>query len=917
MARKSSSHYEFSIPGDELEHHRIQLEHNLQNTDLSLHLSSVPDEDDGVNESVEYPRHNSAPEHLGLASFEQHSRENIDFDGHSHLHAWSIHDDEGINPYDAQTMSTVAHHASAITMTAGLARGGRREPSISGAEYDPERPLQDIMAVMGSKISIGDVYGHSKSRNTIPSRQQATTADYDFSAPDSIPVDAISMAARLRSPKATDGGSDVEAERSQDISRPKLSETLQRVGFSPRRPRSVQSRVSQQIAHGTPEASHRYTDASLTRRSITPKARKVSTVSFDTTATPIRRHVSQPAVAQPQVKIQPPTPSASGSRFTKMARGLARDVRYAQDQWQAEDAADTTGELNHVSHTSRRSSRSRVHLPDVTGLTNAVISPAKGNMERYGVRGPGSKEVEARLVASLNALHARLAHLETENSVARRRVRELEYELEQCNRDVVRERTRIIESQDAIDVSPARAGPSTSRAKGKERRNKEADQQASKYFEIVEEKKALEALITTLRAHLTRVTSDLSSQQQLLEDLRRLRESDALSLTEKTQEINQLRTEVERLAGEIEVLRGVVEEGLNERRQVREGAADEENSHPGDLESGADDDIAEKSNSTYFSRPPTPALSMRRSAPGTPAHSNHPRAPPPSVVDSPAPSVRRFINREELDRISADLDERRSERSSNASCSSTRSSHAASLATGDNSDAEERASVVRSAQLEYAPEAPAPSSIKSHTTTRPHVRIQDEKWKGDTVGSNPPFPSINSERMERLFFSASRHNANSCRMCKGRRSHSHNSGAHQEQNNHHGPIERKEDSDEGFDEGMGRVHEVSGDLGGAPTIREILERIDRNGGVLRPVDIPPQTVLARVVHELEDEFTHFKEIYSDLAEEYKSLDCATQAAKRHVAADHLRDVIDILERKGNQIALLYDLLIFKDKPLEG
>lgn len=93
-------------------------------------------------------------------------------------------------------------------------------------------------------------------------------------------------------------------------------------------------------------------------------------------------------------------------------------------------------------------------------------------------------------MASLNTLHTRLNHLETENSIARRRVRELEYELEECKRDVVRERTRIIESQDAIDISAARiAVPSTSRAKGKERRNKDLEPPASKYFEVVQEKK--------------------------------------------------------------------------------------------------------------------------------------------------------------------------------------------------------------------------------------------------------------------------------------------------------------------------------------------------------------------------------------------------------------------------------------------
>jgi len=38
-------------------------------------------------------------------------------------------------------------------------------------------------------------------------------------------------------------------------------------------------------------------------------------------------------------------------------------------------------------------------------------------------------------------------------------------------------------------------------------------------------------------------------------------------------------------------------------------------------------------------------------------------------------------------------------------------------------------------------------------------------------------------------------------------------------------------------------------------------------------------------------------MYRELAEEYRSMDCATQVAKRHMVADHLRDVIDTIERK--------------------
>lgn len=176
---------------------------------------------------------------------------------------------------------------------------------------------------------------------------------------------------------ACDAGSHAyEADNSQDISRPKLSETLQRVGFSPRRPRSGHSRGPQPVPHEVPESTQRQVGANTSRRGATSRARK-ATVSFDTTATPIRRHASQPVTIHPHVSVQPPTPSTSGSRFTKMARGLVRDVRQAQEQ--------------------EKSNRSRIHLPDVTGLTNAVISPAKANLERYSVRGPGSKEVEGNL----------------------------------------------------------------------------------------------------------------------------------------------------------------------------------------------------------------------------------------------------------------------------------------------------------------------------------------------------------------------------------------------------------------------------------------------------------------------------------------------------------------------------------------
>lgn len=259
-------------------------------------------------------------------------------------------------------------------------------------------------------------------------------------------------------------------------------------------------------------------------------------------------------------------------------------------------------------------------------------------------------------------------------------------------------------------------------------------------------------------------------------------------MTEKTQEINQLRTEVERLAGEIEVLRGVVEEGLNERRQARDATPSEQSHHLID----------------------------------SPRHS------PSPMVESPESSVRRFIDDEEIDRISEDLDERRSERASN---SSGQSSHSPSL--------------------------------HGEEPIRSHRRVHGPNTKpNDAVESNPPFPKISSERMERLFFSAPRHNATSCRMCKSHQGH-HHAHSNNARRDSHDAANDHQDKDEGFDEGI-ELRPLSDrpygrGVGRTYTIEEILDRMDRNGGTLRPGDIPPQTVLARVVGELEDEFAHFRE----------------------------------------------------------
>jgi hypothetical protein len=187
-ARERVPAFDISIHGDELEYNRIQLEHNLQHTELSFRLSSTSDDEqqqqqhrhsttvrhhrrknNNPNESsVEYPRHLSEPSFHEFSSIVRSTAGDHYADEDSQLHPWSYrigNDEEGINPYGGDTISTAAHHASALTLSAGLGggRGARRDASLSGAEYDPERPLHAMIAGVNSKHSMFD-FDRSKSK---------------------------------------------------------------------------------------------------------------------------------------------------------------------------------------------------------------------------------------------------------------------------------------------------------------------------------------------------------------------------------------------------------------------------------------------------------------------------------------------------------------------------------------------------------------------------------------------------------------------------------------------------------------------------------------------------------------------------------------------------------------------------------
>lgn len=98
----------------------------------------------------------------------------------------------------------------------------------------------------------------------------------------------------------------------------------------------------------------------------------------------------------------------------------------------------------------------------------------------------------ARLVQTLGQVQSKLQQLNEENGISRRRVRELEMELEDCRRDVARERTRVLEKESAIIEQQKELHGIASRAKGKAKQTEEdAEDILNRYQNAVAEKKGV------------------------------------------------------------------------------------------------------------------------------------------------------------------------------------------------------------------------------------------------------------------------------------------------------------------------------------------------------------------------------------------------------------------------------------------
>ncbi|ORY32305.1 hypothetical protein BCR39DRAFT_523842 [Naematelia encephala] len=520
--------------------------------------------------------------------------------------------------------------------------------------------------------------------------------------------------------------------------------------------------------------------------------------------------------------LSPPISGASddttrkpSSGFTSMAQRLGDDLRASKPQARralsdttAHNIAKTPGpkrasqkdKLKNLQGGERRTNSAPAGRPsvqaDVTGMTNLLETPAKG-ME-HGVLGKNTDvggKSGSNIPQTLATLHARLRALETENSLSRRRVRELEGEVERARKEV----------EDARNHGN------------------------SQLREVIEEKTALEDLVASLRVNLARITSELEHSKALVAELRAAQSHPSPPNSPPppsrivTSELQELRKQVERLGNEVQRLGGIVEEGLETRRRARGERtirleAEEAAQFSREIASDEDLDRVRRDVQRRSERQVSPQPAPSRLRQGL-----HAAAAEIPVVVPPTEQPNRVATRQNLTPPASD----------NGSSSPTPISRSSS----------------------------SRQQTKTKTTRRVSYRAE---------GPASPFPSIRAED-EESFFSVT--------------------GADQ--------TRREAESDS-------RAKKMAS----VPVNQRSTPLADG-----AQEDLPPQTVLARVIGELEADFAHYKSIYSELADQYKVLDAASNVGKRRVLADHLREVIDTLEQKADQIASLYDLLHFKDRPL--
>ncbi|KAG8998311.1 hypothetical protein FRB93_013786 [Tulasnella sp. JGI-2019a] len=965
-------------------------------------LAPPPSTTDDNEYSVEYPRHGRQHSPLPFDPYSSFARsQHFDFapaddrqdynryqPSPRHVQKISLSYREDDTYRGGDTMSTANHHRSGITLGAGI-RG--RMPSLSprqrGGEYDPDRQIDRLIDQRGQMSMFDDATPQKGNRKgqgarSRPENKSATeihvqtfashptfdpiivddTAEIDRAVESGhLQLNNVPALPQPRYQRNRSSDDDVESHPESDISsfrrsdpptppaRPKLSDALGRVAddrretaFTPRRQpfssspvQSPRMRMAASITNNKPQ-----------RQNFPP--------------------ASQRPTAQEQLSDR--SKSEASSKFTKLARGLKPEIEkgrrdeiaWAQSQQRNPfiDEVEPIREDRPVDPTPRRrrvqpsqpqaGPSSQVYLPDVTGITAAMDTPVKSRMSYRTAPSPVKAVNNIFVNAALDELASRLQHVEHENSTARRRVHELELELDQCKEDAKYERTRLEEEKRKRIHLQSPSGDRKGKGRVSDGNMSESGEPnwEMRYHAVLDEKKSLEGLVSTLQTRVSGLTNEVETYRSTIVELREELERDVASIQAKTDEVETLRAEIQRLEEEVGNLRGVVEHSLRARRMNKEAGKGELSAVTEENDGAAEEGHREPQTQSYGRRgvypPPTQDAAYdtetelgdnnepyyRQNGEGHQTHIEIHDATIEYTQRSMDPAPLQPRKESQVFQPPA----QRTRSGSNGSvirASSRMSSRAPTPRFGPAAAAarpQSRLSVIRSegqvqdddqsstsslgqplsrAAQNYAnrdaanqdPDASSDPGTVDHLHQKPTTHINLRTVKLARHHSSPPavtgssdempFPRLRGERAEKLFFDATKHDERKCRKCRSRRK-----GKGSRSNEE--PYE-EEDT-------------------GAWLATFLAQKRERNPG---DASMPSETMLVHLARELEDEFTHHKSIYIELAEQYALMDAVSNVAKRNILADHLRDVIDILESKGDHIAALYDLLSGSNRHLSN
>ncbi|EJU03198.1 hypothetical protein DACRYDRAFT_115426 [Dacryopinax primogenitus] len=544
-----------------------------------------------------------------------------------------------------------------------------------------------------------------------------------------------------------------------------------------------------------------------------------------------------------------------------------------------------------------------IQLPDLTGLTSAVVTPAKPHV--FYLQAQTHSPMEREVLAE------RRRHCEAQQRMSAHRD-----ELDRLSGEVMEKEAEIADLQ--CQLRTERAGRYSHTNNGSDR---------------IAELERLHSNLDSLRIELVRAEETLRKQGSVLEELRlekqrdeeRLRDMQRAydrtfqDLRRKREEVGRLQRDVARLKAHYENMKALWNRHIKEQQQHQPETMGQEGIEQDD---SSVDDAGE---SPYA--PTAPAWRTERrqlsavteeddedlqdhpdeahGGPAVPEMSTGSVSSLGTPVDPPEPDSPRFNQSFHNTSIVSDL----------AGPSQGRQKPLTSA--GDVADLDDEVAERRSfrsldsihdspplmAQSRLPEPRQRPSSappLSSRLTgnrqpLQPHVTtsLQNAPVPPSSLqDSTLPRPRLKDERVERLFHVSGVHDAVHCWRC---------------QEPHEGTSQGRGSTCAvnipSLVHRMGEGHEAISII----VIRALEEEQRRRALTHADDGRTSQELLTNAIKDMEGDFTHYRSVYSELAEQYGVI-APKNRIRRNILAEHLGEVISILERKGDLIATLYDSL---------